>query len=472
MNVRTTPVLSSAVHLRAAIIRAGMTVLPGIAYCRLLQVGGLAVALILSGACATTGQVPDRRTLDAAIRARATSGIRVEGAAPMPPDASLEDGLTSQEAVAIALWNSPSFQATLADLGLARADLVEAGLLRNPVFSLLFPVGPKQLEWTLQFPFEALWQRPRRVASARLNAQAVGERLVWDALTLVAQTRTAHAEALIADRRLQLTIENADLVQRLAAITEARLRAGDISQLEARSARSDAARAQVVRRAVEHDRNLARLTLAATMGLDAAADRITPVAGPLVDPSTCGTAAAQLEDALASRPDVRAAEMGIEAAAQRARWERSRVLTLVGILDANGNGDEGFEMGPGVNVELPVFFRNQGAIGRADAEIEKASRLYAAVRAQVMTDVRSAATRVQQAQQAIGAWRDEIVPSLEVERRQAESAYQAGEIPLFALLEVSRRLVDGRTRLLEAEADLQRATIAIERSIGRSCVER
>ena len=69
------------------------------------------------------------------------SGIRVEGTAPLPPDASIDDGLTSQEAVAIALWNSPSFQATLADLGIARADLVEAGLLRNPVFSLLFPVG-------------------------------------------------------------------------------------------------------------------------------------------------------------------------------------------------------------------------------------------------------------------------------------------------------------------------------------------
>ena len=135
------------------------------------------------------------------------SGIRVEGTAPLPPDASIDDGLTSQEAVAIALWNSPSFQATLADLGIARADLVEAGLLRNPVFSLLFPVGPKQLEWTLQFPIDALWQRPRRVAAAQLNAQAVGERLVWDALSLVAQTRTAHADAVIADRRLQLTIE-------------------------------------------------------------------------------------------------------------------------------------------------------------------------------------------------------------------------------------------------------------------------
>jgi outer membrane protein, heavy metal efflux system len=439
---------------------------PVVSPCRLL---GLAVSLTLSGACATTGQAPDHRTVDAAIRARVASGIRVEGTAAMPPDASVEDGLTSQEAVAIALWNSPSFQATLADLGIARADLVEAGLLRNPIFSLLFPWGPKQLEWTLQFPFEALWQRPRRVAAAQLNAQAVGERLVWDALTLVAQTRAAHAEALIADRRLQLTIEVTELVQRLTGITEARLRAGDISELEARSARSDAARVRVVRRAVEHDRNLARLTLAATIGLDLVGEQLRPVPNDGVDTAACGTEAARLEDALASRPDVRAAEIGIEAAAERARWERSRVVTLLGILDANGQGAEGFELGPGVGLDVPLFSRNQGGIGRADAEVERASRQYAAVRAQVVSDVRSSAVRVQQAEQAISAWREEIVPSLEVEQRQAEGAYQAGEIPLFMLLEVSRRLVDGRTRLLDAEADLQRATIALERSIGRSC---
>ncbi len=182
--------------------------------------------------------------------------------------------------------------------------------------------------------------------------------------------------------------------------------------------------------------------------------------------------AARLEDALASRPDVRAAEIAIEAAAQRARWERSRVVTLLGILDANGKGDEGFELGPGVGLDVPLFSRNQGGIGRADAEVERASRQYAAVRAQVVTDVRSAAVRVQQAEQAISAWRSEIVPSLEVEQRQAESAYQAGEIPLFMLLDVSRRLVDGRVRLLDAEADLQRATIGLERSIGRSCAPR
>ena len=87
-------------------------------------------------------------------------------------------------------------------LAIARADLVEAGLLRNPVFSLLFPWGPKQLEFTLQYPFDLLVQRPARIDAARLNARAVGERLVWDALSLVAQVRTAHADASSQDRRL------------------------------------------------------------------------------------------------------------------------------------------------------------------------------------------------------------------------------------------------------------------------------
>jgi len=228
----------------------------------------------------------------------------------------------------------------------------------------------------------------------------------------------------------------------------------------------------VARGAAEYDRDLARLTLAATIGLDTVADKLRPVTGVEAETSACGTEAQQLDEALASRPDVRAAEIGIEAAAEHARWERSRVLTLIGILDGNGEGAEGAEVGPGVGLDLPVFSRHQGGISRADAEIERAGRQYAAIRAQVIADVRAAAVRVQQSEQAMDAWRDEIVPSLEVEHRQAESAYRAGEIPLFALLDVSRRLVDGRSRLLDAEADLQRATIALERSIGRSCAGR
>ena len=85
-------------------------------------------------------------------------------------------------------------------------------------------------------------------------------------------------------------------------------------------------------------------------------------------------------------------------------------------------------------------------------------------------DIRSAAVRTNYAVRAVSPWRDEIIPSLEIEQRQAEAAYRAGEIPLFSLLDASRRLLDARARLLDAEADLQHATIALERSIGHACV--
>src|SRR6185436_18686311 len=85
----------------------------------------------------------------------------------------------------IALWNNPAFQVEMTALGLARADLVEAGQLRNPSLTLIFPFSTRILESVANWPFEALWQRPRRVAAAKLELERVGESLVSRALDLV-----------------------------------------------------------------------------------------------------------------------------------------------------------------------------------------------------------------------------------------------------------------------------------------------
>ena len=84
------------------------------------------------------------------------------------------------------------------------------------------------------------------------------------------------------------------------------------------------------------------------------------------------------DEALASRPDVRAAELRVEAAAKKLGWERSRILALSAVLDANGSGSEGFEAGPGVEGSIPLFDRNQGGRARASADLEVASRQYVA----------------------------------------------------------------------------------------------
>lgn len=429
----------------------------------------MAVA-VCAAACATSGQAPGRTDVGDAIRTRTGRELRSEAAATptLPPGVSL-GALTREDAVAVALWNSPSFEVSLTQLGLARADLVEARLLRNPIFSLLFPWGPKQLEWTLQFPVDALWQRPRRVAAATTNVRAVAERLVYDGLTLVADVRLAFVEAIAGERRFTLAGENTDLARRIAGIADARLRAGDISELEARMARTDAAQVAAELRALEHERGVSTLALIARMGLQVPAAQVRLAPAALAPPSMCGMPEALVEDAVASRPDVRAAEIAIEAAGQRAAWERSRIVNLIGILDANSRRDAQDEVGPGINLDVPIFSRNQGGIARADVEIERASRAYLAVRTQVTTEVRTAAVRFTQAQQAMQIWAEEIVPSLQIEQRQAEAAYEAGEVALLNLLDSSRRLVQARIRTLAAEIELQRAAVVLDRAIGRAC---
>src|SRR5262245_34835584 len=142
-------------------------------------------------------------------------------ASQVPTGVSLTDGLTADEAVALALWNNAQFQADLTELGFARADLIEAGLLRNPVLSLLFPVGPKQLEAALSLPIEVLWQRPQRVAAAKLDAQRVAENLVQHGLDLARDAQIAYARLMLAQAHKQISEEDARLQQEVADIAAA-----------------------------------------------------------------------------------------------------------------------------------------------------------------------------------------------------------------------------------------------------------
>lgn len=387
----------------------------------------------------------------------------------IPPGVRLDDGLTTDEAVAVALWNNPDFQAQLANLGLARADLVEAGLLQNPVLSLLFPWGPKQLEATLRWPIELLWQRPRRVAAARLAADSIAKGLEQDGLTLVADTKLAYAEYALALDRIELAERALKELDGVATLMESRFQSGDISQLEARTASIDAARARqdVIRARLDAELRANELRARLGLALDTAYETpptLTPGAAP-----RCVTGSALVDDALAARPDVRAAELAIEAAGARLGWERSRIFTVAAVLDANGEGIEGFELGPGVDVGLPLFDRNQGRVSRAQADMQRASSLYLATRQRVATEVRAAATQYDRSATAAAEWRATVLEPLETQQQVADRAFKDGEVSYLFVIEMNRRLIDARLRTREVEADVARALARLERATGTRC---
>jgi cobalt-zinc-cadmium efflux system outer membrane protein len=429
-----------------------------------------AVCSVLGSACASHASV-DPQAAAERLRERtgATARTSADAAAGVPAGITLDDGVTQEEAVALALWNSADFQVSLSDLGFARADLLEAGLLTNPILSLLFPVGPKQFEAALKWPIEALWQRPRRVAAARLAADAAAERLIQAGLDLVLAVKVAHADLALVIDRVRIADESSALLTRISELTQSRLAAGDISELDGRAATVEAARARQDAARARHDVAIARERLRALLGfaLDGPAFDIAASASPTTD---CGPAAARLREAIVSRPDVRAAEIGVSAAAARLGWERSRIITLTAVLDSNGQGsNDKFEMGPGIDFGLPIFNTNQGGRARAGAELQRASAAYVAVQQRAAAELREASAQYDQARESRVSWRDTIVTPLQQNVAAAERSFAAGDASYLFVLENSRRLVDARVREREIDADLLRARARIERAMGRAC---
>jgi cobalt-zinc-cadmium efflux system outer membrane protein len=422
----------------------------------------LVLAACVAGCAARSPH--DRDFVSREVRSRTGHSLREAGSASLPPGVDLADGLSEDEAVAVALWNNAELEAALAELGLARADLVEAGLIRNPVFSLLFPLGPKQLEFTLTWPFETLWQRPKRVAAARADVQRVAQRLVQNGLDLVRDVRLAHAELLLVADRARLLRESRDVRARIGAIAEARLRVGDLSALEAAAAGIDAARADDEAGRAARDAESARDRLRSLLGLsDGPGFDATPAEAGARDVADLS---ALLKEAFAARPELRAAELGVEAAGRRAGLARAEILTLSGMLDANGSGKEGFEMGPGLLVELPLFGRNKGRLARAKAELELESKRYVAARERIALEVRQSRIAVLQARESLATWQERVAPALEQSLARVEKSRDSGEASQLDVLAARRSVLDARLHGAEARAALRRAEAALRHGVG------
>ena len=427
----------------------------------------LAGAVAAWGGCTTAPN--DLRQVSTGLEQR--SGHSVSNGPPgevaWPATVTPGDGLSEDELVTLALWNNAAFQESLADLGLSRADLVQAGMLPNPTLSMLFPVGAKPFELTARYPLEILWLRPKRVTAAKLDYERTAQRLVQSGLDLIRDVRVAFADVALANQRLQLAEATVALNQQIADQADARFRSGEASELEAGNARVDVlqAREQLARGrhearvANERLRSLAGLSFTQWPGLQ---DSAAP-------PGFEGDAGLLLTNALHARPDLRAAEIGLEAAGKRIGLARAETFTLAAGIngkDVGSGAKEEFLVGPALELAVPILNQNQGGVSQAQARFEKAARQYFTVRDRIALDVREAHARLVQSQESIDQWRQHILPPLEESVKRAETAYAAGNVTYLFVLENSRKLYDARAKAAAAGADVRRARAELERAIG------
>ncbi len=385
---------------------------------------------------------------------------------PLPPSIDLHDGLTEDEAALIGLWNNAAFLELLTDLDLSRADLIQAGQLTNPEVQTMFPLAAKQWEFALFVPLEALWVRPKRTAAAEIELQRVAERLVQDGLNVVRDVRVAHADWVLANERWRLAEYGARLSAENARRGEALLRAGATSPLDVSPLRVNTLLAQRTVVQARQEAEVARQRLRMLMGVQFLDLPFEPVSSqePIF---IAGTADELVHQALASRPDLHAAHWAIVANAQRAELSRYDYLNVTGVLpDINGDGDKGFEAGPGLRFAVPLFHQNQGAKARALATLEQSRRRFNTLRNNAVFDVRQAHARFQRAGQELEILRGQVVPEGNAAYQRMLRALNEDAVSTFLIMQTTDQLLTARRLELDAAAELRRATAELERSVG------
>lgn len=393
------------------------------------------------------------------------------GILKLPANVNTANGITEEEAVSIALWNNAQLQADLAAISVAQADIIEAGIVSNPLLRYLAPGGGINVSGYINFAFDFLFQRPQRIAAAKTDALRVAETSVQRGYTLIRDVQIAYTDFLLSKERSLILSENAQLRSEMAQLANSRLRNGDISELEVSIFRADSATAQDEVLRANLDTVLKKNVLKVLMGFSPDTTILFSPTAFYADTQKI-VEQTYLQLAFDYQPELRAAQINMDAIGKRLGWERRRVFALIGTLNfqhIEGKGGSKFlpnSFNPGIQVEIPILNRNQGRIARARADMETAAYQYVAARQRIALDVSNAYNRYQQAWLSYQIWAGGTLPPLEDAVRLSQSSYRNGDISYLPVLEAQRQLLNAKLRRVEIQADIRRSVSGLNFSIG------
>jgi len=474
----------------------------------------VAMALLGLAGCARVKPQPDYARTAELIQQRVPVMQVFQPDEPPAPLPEIADGLTLEEALQAALLHNRELQTAFYDIGVARADLVQSQLLRNPVLSLagMLPEGGGRADVQVGVGQEIadLWQIPIRKQIAQAVLDQTMLRVARQAVEVATMVQENYHRLQVLKESVRVAQENIEIARQSEQLTQARLRAGQAGKIDADLARADVLRAELVLIDLDRQRHVAQADLALAMGLmrwpgdDVQLEPLPPAQTRPIDVE------AFVELALAERTDLQAARRAVEAA--RARISEQRLMIFPSLelglslerVEARSVGASGAEagagmagqapmgstldnlsrlgiqprapmpresmidamLGPMISAPLPIFDQNQAQIARAVVLYRQAVTQYEQLARQVERDVRAAAANYTAATRTLVFYDEQLLPQLRQNLESATSAYRAGTSTVFVVIEAQRMLTMTNTDLYMARMTQLMAADQLEGAIG------
>ena len=376
-------------------------------------------------------------------------------------------------AEAEALWRENSREVALARATVAgaEADVVTAGQIPNPAFSLNVsqvspqsgvgagPLKDKRMDSVFQINqlVERGDKRDLRVRGAEARLEASRADATGTERQQLAALRAAYYDLRLAQETLRLNRETVALYSRSAEAGRLRQKAGDIAPVEVARLQIDRDRAETEARQAQSGLEQAQQRLAYLIGRQAEAGSLVAKDGwPQLDNTD------PVPPSIEGLPDIAAARQrtaAAEADRDLARARRTRDVTVGVQYERNMWSDPNNSLGVGVSVPLFLWHAHEGEIARAESEFDIARQQYDQLLARTREQVAQARSALLAARDRARRLEDGLLADARRVAQAAEFAYGKGAMGLMDLLDARRTL-----RQIEIEAAGARAAYAKARS--------
>src|SRR5712692_10717675 len=321
--------------------------------------------------------------------------------------------LTADSAVQVALLNNHNLQATYEELGIAQADLVESGLLRNPIFTFerRFPGQALEADLLKEFIDILLLPLRKRIAAAQFEAAKL--RVGHEILKTAAEVRAAFYEHQGDEQLVDLRKTVAEATERSAETALRMHEAGNLKNLDLATEQASHAQAKIELAKAQSEAVQTREKLNKLMGAFGAQTNWT-VASRLPELSGGEVSTSQLESrAIQQRLDLAAARQEFIAQARGLGLARAEAILQGAQIGSHYEHEiePRHSTGPSVSVPIPIFNQGQPASARATAKMRQAEQRYLALAADIRSDVRAARDKMLLSRRQVEYFKSTALPT-------------------------------------------------------------
>jgi len=387
--------------------------------------------------------------LRAVILLLAWAGMGVASDAQQAPRSSRID---LEQAIQLAVAHNHALKAAENQILQSQAQEITASIRPNPVFTyddLFIPIfSPHQLNTStldnitefdlgLSYTFERGHKRQARMDAAR-DATSVTRSQVKDTERgLIFNVAQQFVGVLLAKSNLEFAKQDLASFEQTVNLSDTRYKAGAISEADLLKIRLQLLQFQTDVSAAQLSLVQSRYSLRQLVGFESVpADY--EVIGELAYAPLHGNQEDLQALALKQRPDLLAAQQGVTAAQsqyQLAKANGKRNLTTsLDYTHVSAVNSASFAL----NIEVPIFDRNQGEIARTHYAISAAQELQTAASETVLTDVANSYQAMKTNDQIVHLYTSGYLQQAQDSRDISEYAYKRGAASLLDFLDAER----------------------------------